>query len=320
MDPKPDDAWYYSKGGERKGPLSFSQMQEIVQGGTLDPMKDLIWKQGMEKWKKVGEIANQFAAKPTSEEKTKPAEEPAKVEEKKEPQAEPIKETLTPEPKPEPKPEEPTKPAAKPAPKPAAVIPKKKVTTFDKAEPTKEVSKEKKKKEKQPGVGRFGYFFMTFVAPFLFIIGLGALLAAIQEGMEQSMISAITFGAMLLFTLIVIIVKLMRLTNLSMSRWWFLIGFVPVLNIWLEYRCFACPPNYANTKDLDGTGIVLAVVFWLSILVTVIAFGAIILLFYGLMNDPESAKQILETIRAKAEAGGSMETPEPIPDPATPPQ
>jgi hypothetical protein len=49
-----------------------------------------------------------------------------------------------------------------------------------------------------------------------------------------------------------------RLVNLGMSRVWLLEILAPVLNLWVSYRCFACPPGYAYHKKLDGTGIALA--------------------------------------------------------------
>lgn len=55
---------------------------------------------------------------------------------------------------------------------------------------------------------------------------------------------------------------LKRLTNLGMSRWWMLAACIPGLNLWLGYRCFACPPGFACHKKWDGPGIALAAVYW----------------------------------------------------------
>ena len=302
MDPKPDDAWFYSKGGERTGPVSFSELQEIILNNQLDPMRDLVWKQGMEKWKKVGEVASTFAAKPKPKEELKPepTEEP-KVEPKAEPAA--AKAEAKPEPKEEPKPAPKPAPAPEPTSEPKAKTkptPSKAAQAFKpqpkKPEPAVEEKKKAAKKDKAPGVGRFGYLFVTFVGPFIFVAALAAIVATLQSSVSPGTLSAITSGAMLLGLLIAIIVKLMRLTNLSMSRWCFLLSFIPVINIWLEYRCFACPPGYADTKDLDTAGIVLAIIFWLFILITTICFGAMGLLAYGLMNDPEAQRQIFDAL------------------------
>ncbi len=55
-----------------------------------------------------------------------------------------------------------------------------------------------------------------------------------------------------------------RLVNLGMSRVWLLAMLAPVLNLWLGYRCFACPPGYAYHKKLDGTGIALAILYGMA--------------------------------------------------------
>jgi hypothetical protein len=66
--------------------------------------------------------------------------------------------------------------------------------------------------------------------------------------------------------LVLIHFSLKRLLNLGMSRWW-LFGFLaPFLNLWLGYRCFACPAGYARHKQLDGPGIAIAIIYWLIML------------------------------------------------------
>jgi hypothetical protein len=51
-----------------------------------------------------------------------------------------------------------------------------------------------------------------------------------------------------------------------MSRWWYLAVFAPILNLWLGYRCVACPPGYAYYKKMDAAGIGLAILYWSSVL------------------------------------------------------
>ncbi len=43
------DQWYYSKQGQRVGPVSEAQLQQLVASGQLQPT-DLVWKQGMTNW------------------------------------------------------------------------------------------------------------------------------------------------------------------------------------------------------------------------------------------------------------------------------
>jgi hypothetical protein len=67
---------------------------------------------------------------------------------------------------------------------------------------------------------------------------------------------------------------LKRLANLGMSRMWFLAVFAPFLNLWLCYRCLACPPGYAYHKKLDGAGIALAILYWFTMLTAVLLLAS----------------------------------------------
>ncbi|TWU49257.1 GYF domain-containing protein [Rubripirellula reticaptiva] len=42
--------WYYSKGDERTGPISSTELKQLVTDGALQPT-DLVWKQGWPEWK-----------------------------------------------------------------------------------------------------------------------------------------------------------------------------------------------------------------------------------------------------------------------------
>lgn len=57
---------------------------------------------------------------------------------------------------------------------------------------------------------------------------------------------------------VVIYLVLMRLVNLGMSRWWALVLAVPVVNLWVAFRCLACPSGYAHHRKMDRSGIVIA--------------------------------------------------------------
>ena len=41
---------------------------------------------------------------------------------------------------------------------------------------------------------------------------------------------------------------------------------IPVINLWLGFRCLACPVGYAVRKKLDGMGKLVAVLYWVAIL------------------------------------------------------
>ena len=92
-------------------------------------------------------------------------------------------------------------------------------------------------------------------------------------------------------------ITLNRLVNLGMSRWWFLGNFVPILNFWIGYRCFACPAGYAYHKKLDGPGIALAILYWLLLLIAILVVGAVVALMFNMIGSPELQEQIRDIIR-----------------------
>ena len=59
------DNWYYTKDGERLGPFSAGDMERMIIVGTLVPAV-LVWREGMENWKKAveTELSPLFAKAP----------------------------------------------------------------------------------------------------------------------------------------------------------------------------------------------------------------------------------------------------------------
>ena len=51
--------WYYTKDGERQGPVTPQQLKQLSASGDLQPT-DLIWKDGMAEWKKAGTVQKLF--------------------------------------------------------------------------------------------------------------------------------------------------------------------------------------------------------------------------------------------------------------------
>jgi hypothetical protein len=52
--------WYYAKDGERKGPVSSSQLRQMAQSGELLPT-DMVFKEGGSQWIPASSINNLFA-------------------------------------------------------------------------------------------------------------------------------------------------------------------------------------------------------------------------------------------------------------------
>src|SRR5690606_4727062 len=122
------------------------------------------------------------------------------------------------------------------------------------------------------------YFFTLFVLPLLLNFGAATITVMMKDQFGEELGGYILMGLMILSVLIMLHVSIQRYANLGMSRWWILGNLVPILNIWLGYRSFACPAGYAYHKKLDGIGIFLAILYWLSFLIAVLAIIAVIVL------------------------------------------
>ena len=48
--------WYYTKNGERLGPISYEEMKTIARSESLDVNRDLAWTEGMQEWKPLSAI------------------------------------------------------------------------------------------------------------------------------------------------------------------------------------------------------------------------------------------------------------------------
>lgn len=53
-------AWFYTRDGERNGPVPFEELQNLARAGALNPRSDHAWTQGMDTWLPAGEIDGLF--------------------------------------------------------------------------------------------------------------------------------------------------------------------------------------------------------------------------------------------------------------------
>lgn len=141
-----------------------------------------------------------------------------------------------------------------------------------------------------PGVGRGMFFFMVFIFPLLFAVGIGAAKILVKDSLEPALLDMISGGLLLLPVLFLIAFTLKRFQNLGMTRWWFFGQFVPVLSFWVQYRLFACPPGYAHHKKLDGLGWFLAILYWLLTLAVAAVIGYSAYLF---TTDPDKLQELM---------------------------
>lgn len=47
--------WFYARGGQQNGPVTFEQLKELARGGSLDA-KDLVWNSSMKDWQPAEQI------------------------------------------------------------------------------------------------------------------------------------------------------------------------------------------------------------------------------------------------------------------------
>jgi GYF domain 2 len=294
MEQAPQESWFYTQKGQRHGPISFEQLKAMVKQSDLDPLADMVWKHGLPSWKPLGEVMSMFsdpiASVPSaSATATKPAEAPKPT-----PQpTQSLKET--------PKPIDTSKPAPNQTDAPKETPPKKKSKMIETVQFSK--SPASAKDLQTPGVYRPSYFIFAILLPLLISGGLPFLLPLAGAAISPQIGGLITLAASLILIAVGIIFTLMRLTNLSMSRWWYLASFVPILNLWLGYRCFACPAGYAEHGKMDRAGIVLAFLYWLILIIIVVGMVFGMMVFYNLIaNDPEFKDQLRQLIQQNSGA------------------
>ncbi len=54
--------WYYTKNGERQGPVSLVNLQGLAYRGELDVQKDMVWTDGMPDWKLINHMDDLFGS------------------------------------------------------------------------------------------------------------------------------------------------------------------------------------------------------------------------------------------------------------------
>ena len=326
MNQSPGDGWYYTRQGERIGPVEFSELKAVAGEAALDPHQDMVWKDGMADWKPSGEIEGLFE-KTAEVEPDPPAPEEAPSEPTPAPSLAPENswfytregERLGPvafadlrekagEAALDPRLDMVWKQGMaewKPAgeieglfEKRAAAEPESLAPPAGPATPLPGTPLNGMKMESDwPGARRRSFLFMTILFPFLWGILFSFIGQFLGPQLGPEIMQYIGLAAGILPLITGIYFSLMRLVNLGMSRWWFLGNFVPLLNFWVGYRCFACPSGYAYHKKLDGVGIALAIFYWLSVVVAVLVIAAVVALMFGAVGSPELQEQLREPLR-----------------------
>ncbi len=242
------DAWFYSREGERLGPVTFADLKIKALEAGLNPRLDMVWTHGMPEWKPAGEIEGLFERRSAPE-------------------------TLEGE------------------------------TSADPYRPPEHESSEVivGQEGEWPGARRRSFLAANLLFPFLWAAGLAFAVPALTNQFGQEIMNIVVPASNIVPLIVGLHFGLMRLVNLGMSKWWYLANFVPFLNLWVGYRTFACPAGYAYHKKLDGVGIFLAIIYWLMIVVALLAVAAVIAMFFGAFG-PEFKQQFQEILQKAAEA------------------
>jgi hypothetical protein len=169
----------------------------------------------------------------------------------------------------------PNKPLAPPAVPRRQPPPRDSLAEFDKGAPW-------------PGVHRWVFLLVSLVLPFAWKFALTALTPLLVKQFGAGLMGTILPAAAFVPAAVLVFLGLERLLNLGMSRWWCLAGLVPILNLWVGYRCFACPAGYARHKRMDRQGIALTILYPLTVL------AVLDVVFFGTSHG----LQILEQLRA----------------------
>lgn len=156
-----------------------------------------------------------------------------------------------------------------------------------------------------PGVKRFGYIAGSIAFGVLSSVLPLILLPVIQPSLGEENTTWALLGVQVVMAVLSIILAGKRFVNLGMTAWWLLGMLVPILNWWLGYRLFACPPGYAMHRKMDGVGIFLAIVYWLFLVAAIALVALMILAMVGVAVSPEFQQQIKDAMEQAAARQGS---------------
>jgi hypothetical protein len=248
MNETPPDAWFYSREGERIGPVTFADLRIKAIEAGLNPRLDMVWTHGMPDWKPAGEIEGLFERRAA----------PEVVEGE---------------------------------------------AASDPYRPPEQASAEEivSQEGEWPGARRRSFLAASLIFPFVWAAGFAFVVPLLTNQFGPDLMKTVVPASNIVPFIIGLYFGLMRLVNLGMSKWWYLANFVPILNLWIGYRCFACPAGYAHHKKLDGVGIFLAIIYWLLIVVVLLAVAAVIALFLGALG-PEFKQQFDAILQKSAES------------------
>ena len=127
-----------------------------------------------------------------------------------------------------------------------------------------------------PGFGRLPFFLGSLAIQIVASILQFATLGSIDAESDPSAMFLGGFGLIMVLSFgVSVYLTVQRLRNIGAHWAWVFALIVPFLNIYLAWRCLACPEGYVDHKQLDTAG---KVVTGLFIGVFVLGIGAAILI------------------------------------------
>jgi len=234
-----DQEWFYIMKGQQQGPVALDVLRTLVGKGRLSS-GDQVWKAGMAGWMEVSNVAELKAGlgkevKPSSEEG--------------------VSQMLS---------RGESEPSGNIYEAPKAVEEEENVYQAPKA--VNELLSEREGL-RYGGLTRLPYA-LTACGLFVALI---VVFAVLDEEYVYELEGDFLYNQLL--SLPFLIISKFRLKNLGMSGWNLLWAFVPIGNIWLQYRLLVCPEGYHHHESMDTAGKILLTLY---ISFIVIAIGLVI--------------------------------------------
>lgn len=152
-----------------------------------------------------------------------------------------------------------------------------------------------------PGASRRWFVLLVVLFPIVWLVICMAFASFVGTNLSPGFQKLFLLIGLIVPLWVVVDASLSRLSNLGMNKLWFIIHFVPVANLWLGYRSFACPAGYAKYKKLDPVGWFLAIFYWLSLAACLAMAILIPAVLATTMKDSDFMKKF-EKFREQVEA------------------
>lgn len=102
------------------------------------------------------------------------------------------------------------------------------------------------------GIGRLSYFLRTIGYFFALVV---VMLVSISFNS-----TAVLIVICIIFIVMFIRLHCLRLKNIGMSGWWVVAMIIPIVSHFLTTVMYACPTGYRDTRKMDTSGIIIAVI------------------------------------------------------------